>query len=161
MPSRCDSSGSACLTPDQTPGHPTSESVAESPRDAIAGRHARSAAQQPGDASVLATWRRVRSESKRSKGHSRGNRVHSRKSRSSRARSRAAGLAMVQRGVVCRKPRRPAGPRCGIQPSFFPVKEHADPLLRSVTACHPAAYAGAAAQIATFSSKMSRQRGVL
>ncbi len=46
---------------------------------------------------------------------------------------------MVQCGLVRRKPRRPAGPRCRITASILPVKEHADPRLRSVTACHPAA----------------------
>jgi hypothetical protein len=46
---------------------------------------------------------------------------------------------MDQGGIVRRKPPRPDGPRCSIPTGFFPVKEHADPLLRSVTACHPAA----------------------
>ena len=71
-------------------------------------------------------------------GHSRGNQVHSRKSRSSRAGGKTGGLAMVERGLVRRKPRRPAGRAMQHRStSFFPVKEHADPLLRSVTACHP------------------------
>ena len=75
-------------------------------------------------ASVLATRGRERSESERTEGHSRGTRVHSRKSRSSRARRK--------NGRIGGGPARPRTPKSRGVP-LAPM-EHADPLLRSVTA---------------------------